>query len=413
MSSVANIKTTLSSPQGTMFIEGSGFVIDPSGLILTNRHVIAGAYKITVNLPELPPMTAKAEFISPQLDLAILKVEADKPLPAVKLGDSDTVKVGDRVLLIGNALGLRRALSTGVISALNADIGDTMYDHYFQTDGALNHGNSGGPMFDLKGEVVAIDTALISSPGNTGSIGIGFAMPINDAKFIVDQFRKTGQVSAGFVGVRAQRINDDLAEAFGLKSTVGAIVTQVDPKGPAAGKVLDGDVILSVNGQDASDMPAVARLVATTPNGGVLDVRLRRGDEEKSVTVPVVRVTVNEQQAMTVLGHAPEQRTVFATPSKPGMELAPITEEMRTKLGLEPGQQGMVVTEVDEGSAAALRQIRVGEVIERVGGRPVNSSDDLHAALKAIAATHSEFAPLLVLGAQGPRWVALPLDAGS
>src|SRR5215831_8477901 len=294
--SVAAIRTLMSTPQGTMFTEGSGFVFDPSGLILTNRHVIEGSDKITVTLPNGPPLTAKAIFIAPHVDLAILKVDAGQQLPAVKLGDSDTVKVGDPVLLIGNALGLRTAISTGVISALNADIGDTMYDHYFQTDGALNHGNSGGPMFNMNGEVIAIGTALISSPGNTGSIGIGFSMPINDAKFIVNQFVNTGQVKTGVVGVRAQQVTDDLAVAFRLKSVRGAIVTEVDPKGPAAGKILEGDIILRVNDQDASDMAAVARLVAFSPSGEALQIVLLRGDEEKTVAVNVAQQTVDQKQ---------------------------------------------------------------------------------------------------------------------
>jgi serine protease Do len=410
--SIADIRTTMSTPQGTMFMEGSGFVFDSSGLILTNRHVIAGAYKIMVTFPDMPPMPAKAVYISPRLDLAILKMDAGKPPPPLKLGDSDKVKVGDPIFLIGNALGLRTAVSTGVISAVNADIGDTMYDHYFQTDAALNHGNSGGPMFDMNNEVIAVNTALISSPNNTGSIGIGFSMPIDDAKFIVDQFVKAGHVNAGYVGVRAQRITDDLAEAFGLKSTQGAIVTEVDPKGPAAGKIINGDVILRVNDQDASDLPAVSRLIAVTPNDGVLQVRLRRGNQELTVPLTVVDVVVDERQAMGVLGHAPDELMAFATPSNPGMQFASITPEMRAKYGLKPDEQGVLVTEVAEQSSAAKRQIKAGEVIEKIGERSVSSPEDVHAALQAIADQHSGFAPLLVRGQEGPRWVPLPLDPG-
>ena len=407
--SIAAIRTKASTSQGSTFFEGSGFIVDPSGLLLTNRHVIQGAYEISVTLPGLPPLIAKPAFISERLDLALLKVDAGRPLTPLKLGDSDTVKVGDPVLLIGNALGLHTALSSGVISAINCDLGDTMYDHYFQTDGALNHGNSGGPMFNMKGEVIAVDTGLMSSPGNTGSIGIGFSMPINDAKFIMDQYVKTGRVSVGFVGVRGQRITDELAEAFGLKSTRGALVTEVDPKGPAAGKVFVGDIVLRVNDQDASDLPAVARLVAATPNGASLDVHLLRDDTEKTVAVTVAQLTVNEKQAMRVLGHAPAESIPFVTPSKPGMSFAPITAEARAKYGLKSDQTGVLVTEVDQPSAAARRQITVGDIIEKIGEHTVFRPSDVQTALQNVIDQHKPAVPVLIRGAQGPRWVALPL----
>ena len=407
--SVARIRTKAATAQGSTFFQGSGFVVDPSGLIITNRHVIQGAYEIIVTLPDLPPLVAKPAYISERLDLAILKVDADRPLPPVKLGDSSMVRVGDPVLLIGNALGLGTALSTGVISAVNCDIGDTMYDHYFQTDGALNHGNSGGPMFNINGEVIAIDTGLVSSPGNTGSVGIGFSLPINDAKFVYDQFVKTGQVSVGFIGVRGQRITDELAEAFGLKSTRGAIVTEVDPRGPAAGKILDGDIVLRFNGQDASDLPAVARLVATAPNGAPIEVQLLRGQEEKTVAIAVKQLTANEKRAMEILGHAPADSVPLVTPSKPGMSFAAITVDARTRYGLQPDLQGVLVTEVDQRSAASRRQISVGDVIEKIDDRAVIEPSDVQAALEKAIGQHKAAAALLIRGSQGPRWVALPL----
>lgn len=411
--SVAAIKTLAVTPQGRNMFSGSGFVIDPSGLILTNRHVIEGAYQISISLPGRAPMPGKALFISPVLDLALLKVDTDQPLPALTLADSDNVKVGDPVLLIGNALGLRTALSTGVISALNCDVNDTMYDHYIQTDAALNHGNSGGPMFDMHGAVIGINTELISSPGNTGSIGIGFAMPINDAKFLVNQFLKTGEARVGFSGVRAQRVTDDIAAAFGLKDTRGAIVTEVDPKGPAAGKIVDGDIVLRVNQQDASDMPAVARLVAITPNGGVLHVDLVRNDHEQTVDVPVRQIVINAKSAMNVLGHAPMGGMMFVTPANPGMTMSPITPALRAKYGLLADQGGVVITGVADNSAAAGLQISPGQVIERVGDQVISTPDNVREALSALKARHRPFAPFLIRGDQGPRWVPLPLDTAS
>ena len=410
--SVVEIKTIATTPKGRMFFEGAGFVIDPSGLIATNRHVIAGAYDITVIAPDFPPLSAKAVFISARLDLAILKVNADRPLPAVKLGDSDTVRIGDPVLLIGNPLGIGRSLSTGVISALNRDIGETMYDHFFQTDAALNHGNSGGPMFNVNGEVIAINTGLTSSPGNTGSIGIGYSLPINDAKFIIDQFLKTGHVHAGSIGMRAQRVTKDLAAAFGLDAPRGAIVTEVDPKGPSAGKIHKGDILLRVNDQDASDTRAIARLAAETPAGEAVQVRLLRNGAEQSVAVTVAQEPNDPKIAMAVLGHAPAERMAFATPSNPGMQLAPLNGPMRAKLGLMPDAHGVVVTAVAEGSAAAERRIIAGEVIESVAGHRVKTPEDVQQALKAISDQHRPFAALLMRGEEGPRWVPLPLEPG-
>lgn len=408
--SVAVINTVASSPQGSMYFRGSGFVVDPSGYIATNRHVIASAYQITVTLPDFPPLSAKAVFISSRLDLALLKVDAGKPLPAVKLGDSDTVRVGDSVLLIGNPLGVGRSLSTGVVSGVNRDINETMYDHFIQTDAALNHGNSGGPMFNLKGEVIAVNSALQSSPGNTGSIGIGYSLPINDVKFVIEQYMKTGQVEGGTVGVRGQRITQDLAAAFGMDKPIGAIVTEVDPKGPAAGKIKNGDIILRVENQDASDMPAVARLVAFTPPGQKLQFTLLRDGVEQIVEVPVVDLAADPKYAMSVLGRAPNEMVAFATPSNPGMTFAALTDPIRKKYMLQSTENGVVVTAVNKNSAAEQLQISEGYVVELVGDRQVNQPEDVQPALKALSDQHKSFAPLLIRGEQGPRWVALRLD---
>ncbi len=411
MPSVAEIKTVARTPQGRMFFDGSGFVIDPTGIIVTNRHVIAGASEITAILPDRPPLAARPLFISDWLDLALLKVDTAEKLPAVTLGDSDTVRVGDPVLLLGNPLGVGHSLSTGVISALNRDIGETMFDHFFQTDAALNHGNSGGPMFDMKGEVIGINTGLTSSPGNTGSIGIGYALPINDARFLIDQFLKTGVVHAGGIGVRAQRLSTQLAAAFGLAAPRGAIVTEVDPTGPAAGRIRNGDILLRVNDQDAADTRAVARLVAATTPGAQVQVQLLRGGSELTVPVTVKQITDNPMTVMATMGHAPAERMGFATPSDPGMTLAPVTEAMRAKLGLRPGQTGVVVIGVTPSGAAAQHRIGVDEVIEAVGMTPVSTPADVKKALKAISDQKRRYAPLLVLGQQGPRWVPLELEA--
>lgn len=409
---VAAIKTIADTPQGRMFFDGSGFVIEPSGIIVTNRHVIAGAYQISVILPGIGRLPAKPLYINGVIDLALLKVNAGQPLPTMKLGDSSKVRVGEEVLLLGNPLGVGLSVSHGVISALDRDIGTSMYDHFFQTDGALNHGNSGGPMVNMKGEVVGINTALDSSPGNTGSVGIGFTMPINDAKFVIDQFLRDGRVVAGTVGVQAQHIDTDLAAALGLGRAHGLVVTSVDPAGPAAGRIAAGDIVLSVNGHDASDARAMARLVAATPPGQSLEVRLLRHGAEQTVSVTVSAEQVDPTVAMKLLGHMPPNARASATPSDPGMTLAALTEEMRRHLGLTPGATGVAVDAVAPNSAAAQHRIAVGDVILSVGDATVTTPADVTRLLQATVAGGQHFAALLVRGERGPHWVALPVEAG-
>ncbi len=409
--SVVAIQTIAMTPQGRMFFDGSGFIIDPSGIVATNRHVILGAYQITVKVPGLPPLKATPLFVSTGIDLALLKVDAGRPLPAVKLGDSDTVRIGDHVMLLGNPLGVGESLTFGVVSALNRDIGETLYDHFIQTDAALNHGNSGGPMFNAAGEVIGINTGLTSSPGNTGSVGIGYAMPINDAKFVISQFLDRGQVIYGTAGVTAQRMTADLAAAFGMDTARGAIITGVLPDGPSVGKLREGDIVLTVGQQDATDTAAVARLVAATPPGQTLNVTLLRDGVEQSVAVPVGMSKWDPAKGMAFLGHAPEQAKKFATPSDPGMGLSAINEEMRKQFGLDTDQPGVVVTSVDPKSVAADRRIAAGDVILSVNGSAVSSPADVQRRLREASDMHRTFAALLVAGVKTTRWVALPLEA--
>jgi serine protease Do len=248
-------------------------------------------------------------FISEEIDIALLKVDAGQKLPTATLGDS--VSVGDTVMLVGNALGVGGSRSVGVISALDRDIGDAHYDHFFQTDGALNHGNSGGPMFDLQDEVIAIDTGLTSSPGNTGSVGIGYAMPINDVKFVIEQYLRDRRVNWGTVGVTSQRITEDLAVAFGLHGARGAIVTGVAEHSPASGKIREGDIILPVGAQDASDVRAVSRLIAEAPPGQSLDVMLLRAGVEQTVSITVAMSESDPKKAMALLGRPQEESKAF------------------------------------------------------------------------------------------------------
>jgi serine protease Do len=404
---VVTIQTTATTPHGRMFFDGSGFILDPSGLIVTNRHVIAGAYYIKVTIPGLGPFEAKPLYVSSTIDLALLKVEAGQPLPALTLGDSTTVKVGDEVLLLGNPLGVGLSLSHGVISALDRDISDGLYDHFFQTDGALNHGNSGGPMVNMRGEVIAVDTALISSPGNTGSVGLGFALPINDAKFFIDQYLHDRHVVAGNTGIQAQRVTDDLAVAFGLDRARGLIVTAVAPGASAEGLVDVGDIILQVNGRDASDARDLGRIVETTPPGMSLQFVLRRHGLEQSVSVPVRDAPSDPSFAAKFLGHAPPGASRFATPSDPGMTLGDLSPAERQSLDLTTG---VAVTAVTPNGPAANKDISAGDAILVVGATPVSAPAEVTRELQSLAARHAEFAAMLVRSPRRLRWIALPLE---
>jgi serine protease Do len=408
--SVVAIQTIAQTPEGRMFFSGSGFIIEPSGIIVTNKHVIKGADEITVYVPHLRPLKATVLYVSERIDLALLKVDAGKPLPVVKLGNSDAVKIGDHVALIGNPLGIGESVSEGVVSALNRDIRETPYDNFIQTDAALNHGNSGGAMFNMQGEVIGINTGLYSSPGNTGSIGLGFAMPINDAHFIIDQYLKTGHVHGGWVGVDAQALTPELAKAFGVQDVRGAIVTFVDEKGPAANKLRVGDVVLSVGEQDASDMRAVARLIASRSSGTVLPVLLVRDGVARTVEIPVAEIYNDPKRAMAMIGRMRDDGMAMATPSDPGMVFAEMSEAVRAKFGLGPETTGVVVAEVTPKSAAALANIAAGDVIERVRDVPVSTPHELRLLLDATAHEQRHYAALLILGQKGRRWVPLPIE---
>ncbi|HTW27946.1 MAG TPA: trypsin-like peptidase domain-containing protein [Acetobacteraceae bacterium] len=410
MPSVVAVTTIANTPQGRMYFDGSGFIIDPSGVIATNRHVIAGAEIIKVTIPGLGDFDAKAIYISAVIDLALLKVDVGQPLPALKLGNSDTVRVGDEVLLLGNPLGVGLSVSHGVISALNRDIGDGSYDHYFQTDGSLNHGNSGGPLVDLEGQVIGIDTALISSPGNTGSVGVGFAMPINDAKFVIDQYLHTHRVVAGMVGVEVQHLSGDLAAAFGLGRTQGLIVTSVYSKGPAAGLVRAGDIILELNGEPATDIRQFGRLVATTPPGQTLQLLLLRGGAEQTVSIPVRDEATAPLSAMQFLGRVPMGAHPFATAADPGMTFDMADKQVRRAFAMTDAETGVAVKTVEPDSAAARSMIHVGDVILAVDNKAIEQPSDITEALQDAAAKHRPYAALLVHGNHGLRWVALPIE---
>jgi serine protease Do len=392
---------------------GSGFIIDPSGIIVTNNHVIADAYDITVTLQDNQELKATLIATSTVADLAVLKVNAAKPLPTVPFGESSTLRVGQPVVAIGNPLGLGGSVSAGIISALNRDLMSSPYDDYIQTDAAINHGNSGGPLFNLKGEVIGVNTAIFSPLPSGGSIGLGFSIPSDNVQFVVDQLRKYGTVKAGFLGAHIQQVTPDIARAVGLPEISGAIVDDVVPGGPAEkAQVQTGDVILQVGSQKITDTRAVARAVAIAPIGQPTDLMIWRDGQAHTL-----RVTVVEWPGDLVAAGpgapppTPPQPASAVQSSDMGLRLAPITDAVRKKYKLPAAQKGVVVTAVAPLSPGYDRGLTPGDVIEKVQAQPVNSLADLRQRVQAVRAKGADYVLLLVRDQDGPRWVAMPLSS--
>ncbi len=388
---------------------GSGFIVDPSGIIVTNNHVIDGADKITVTLQDNTSLTATLLGKDDKADLAVLKVNASKPLPAVAWGDSGHERVGDWVLAIGNPFGLGGSVTAGIVSARGRDIRQGPYDDFIQTDAPINRGNSGGPLFDMDGQVIGINTAIYSPSG--GSIGIGFSIPANEAKIVVNQLIKYHHARRGWLGVRIQEVTPDIAESLGLKPPSGALVAGVSEGGPAAAaKLQNGDVILKFNGQDIKEMRTLPRTVAETEIGAAVPVVIWRGGKEQTLSV-----TIGELPSDNI-------KPVNATPPKPkapttsriaglGIELSPLTDAARSKYQIGADQKGVVVTQVAPNSPAADRGVKPGDVIVEVQQAQVNSPADVQARVDSIRKQNRRSVLMLIQGQGGMRWVPLPLDA--
>src|SRR5246500_1810044 len=275
---------------------GSGFIIDASGLVVTNNHVIAEADEINVILNDGTKLKATLVGKDNKSDLALLRVHSDKPIKAVKFGDSEKLRLGEWVIAIGNPFSLGGSVTAGIVSARNRDINSGPYDNYIQTDAAINRGNSGGPLFNLDGEVIGINTAIISPTG--GSIGIGFAVPSKTAMPVIDQLRQFGETRRGWLGVRIQQVTDDIADSLNINPPRGALVAGCDEKGPAKPAGIEpGDVIVKFDGKDIKEMRDLPRIVADTPVGKDVDVTIVRKGKEESKTVKLGRLDEGEKQA--------------------------------------------------------------------------------------------------------------------
>ncbi len=385
---------------------GSGFIIDPDGYIVTNNHVVQGADKITVRTQDGEEYEAKIVGRDREIDIALLKVEADKPLPHVEWGDSDKVRVGDWVLAIGNPFGLGGTVTAGIISARHRDISDSPYADYLQTDASINRGNSGGPMFDLQGRVVGINTAIFSPTG--GNVGIGFAIPANQARKVVAQLREYGYAKRGYLGVTIQPIDKVTAEALGLDKPEGAIVAQVSPDSPAAkGGIRPGDVIIAFNGKPVSDSNDLVRAVSDAGVGRKATVDILRNGKRLTVSV----VTAERPKSLTVgedeekAEGADGEDSLGATL---GMDLSNLNDMLRQQFDIPPSVDGVLITDVSR--HAAMRGFRPGDVILEVTGRRVESVGDVRRAIEALKKQGRKAALLRVLRDDQYLFLSIPLE---
>jgi serine protease Do len=385
---------------------GSGFVISPDGFIVTNNHVIENADEINIEFFSGLRLTARLVGTDPATDIALLKVEHSEPLPFVPWGDSEVARTGDWVMAVGNPLGQGFSVSVGIISARGRALQGN-YDDYIQTDAAINRGNSGGPLFNMDGEVIGVNTAILSPTG--GSIGIGFAMSSKVAQNVVRQLQDYGATRRGWLGVRIQDVTADIAESLGLPRARGALVTEV-MEGPARdGGVLNGDVITRFDGGDVADTRDLVRRVADAGVGRAVQVIVYRDGAERELSVTLgLR---DEGQSASRSGGV--QPTPPAAPALVlGMELAELTEAMRTEMSLPPGMQGLVVRRVVEGSDAESKGLRPGDLITEAGQQPVATLADFRTRVQEARDAGRRTILVMVRRGEDPRFVALALEGG-
>lgn len=389
---------------------GSGFVIDgKEGLIVTNNHVIEGADEITVIFRDGSKLKVeKVLGVDTKTDLALLKVVPERPLKDVKFGSSETLRVGDWVLAVGNPFGLGGSVSVGIISAKQRDIQSGPYDDYLQTDAAINKGNSGGPLFNMEGEVIGVNTAIISPSG--GSIGIGFSVPSDVAIVVLDQLKRFGETRRGWLGVNIQSVSEDLASTLKVQAGRGALVASVAKEGPAeqAG-IRPGDVIVQFNGKIVRSVRALPRIVAQTAHGSTVDVEVARDGKREVIKVLVGRL---DEKKKSDKEPSSKEDSNLKTDQKSllGLKVEPLSEALRTKYKYGPKAEGVIVTDVAERSAAAGKDIEVGQLIIEAAQKPARNAADIARAIASSRKSGRRAVLLRIEDSAGKlRFVAVPL----
>ncbi len=388
---------------------GSGFIIDPDGYIVTNNHVISEAEEITVILQDNTELKAEIVGRDAKTDLALLKVEAKTKLSAIKWGDSDTARVGDWVMAIGNPFGLGGSVTAGIISARARDIRSGPYDDFIQTDASINRGNSGGPLFNMKGKVIGINTAIFSPSG--GSVGIGFAIPSALAQTVVAQLREFGQTRRGWLGVRIQGVTEEIAESLGLDEPEGALIANVNESEPAhkAG-LMAGDVILSFDGKEVPNVRRLQRIVAETPIGKTVKITVWRDEGEKTFDVSVGQLEEFEKTAETSSGKPGGGKgTKKVVIKSVGLTLSGLTPGLRSRFDLSEEHQGVLVVGVDEQGFASERGMRAGDLILEVSQEPVTTPEEVVAKIEDLILKKRKAVLFLMERGGDRRFISVPL----
>ncbi len=386
---------------------GSGFVIDPSGFIVTNNHVIADATDVTVTFHDNSKQKAKIVGRDPKTDLALLKVNSPKKLAYVNFADSDKARVGDWVVAIGNPFGLGGSVTAGIVSARGRNINAGAYDDFIQTDAAINRGNSGGPLFNMAGEVVGVNSAIFSPTGT--NIGIGFSVPSNLAEPVITQLKKFGKIHRGWLGVKIQPVTDEVANSIGLKEAKGALVLEVTPKGPASGSgIMPGDVIIAFDGKEVTNNRSLPRIVADTPVGEKADVTVLRKGESKRFSVklgelPEDAITSPDEEASGVPQQLKGDKVL-------GMVVKPLTRSLKQQFNIHDSRQGLLVVGVDQESDAAEKGLAQGDVIMEANQQKVDSAEQLKAVLETAKKAKREFVLLRIARGADMVFVTLPVE---
>jgi serine protease Do len=390
---------------------GSGFIISEDGYVVTNNHVIKGADEIIVTLEDGEEYEAELEGSDPKTDLALLKLKGAKDLPYIQFGDDEKSRVGDWVLAIGNPFGQVGTATTGIISARGRNINSGPYDNYIQVDAAINRGNSGGPLFNMDGDVIGVNTAIYSPNG--GSVGIGFAIPSNQAKNVIAQLKEKGSVERAWIGVQIQPLSDELAAGFGRENNEGALISSVVPDKPADNAGLKaGDIILSFNGEKVAEMRDLPRIVAQSKIGKKLPVTIWRNEKERTLKIKPEPYPSDEALAGNENDNDESDESSSEEASEViGAQLKALDNELRERLSLDEDVAGVAVVVVDDEGLAAQNGLRRGDVILRVSNQEVSTPDSVNSLIQSAIDANKKQIALLVQRGNGSRFIPFSLEA--
>ena len=386
---------------------GSGFIIDPSGFIVTNNHVIEDSDQVTVTLNDGTSLPARVVGRDVKTDLAVLKVSPRKPLPATKFADSDKARIGDWVIAIGDPFGIGSTVTAGIVSARNRNINSGDYDDFIQTDAPINRGNSGGPLFNMDGEVIGINSQIYTPSG--GSVGIGFAIPANLAREVTGQLRQFGVARRGWIGVKIQQVTQELAEGLGLPTASGALVASVTSGGPAdkAGLV-NGDLVTSFDGKAVGNDRALPRIVADTPIGKTVNIDVLRKGKKQTLRITVLKLADDKVPGKP--GKAPPPIKNQPKLAQLGLTLGVLDGGARGKFKIAGNVQGVVVTAVEGGSPASEKNMRPGDVIVEVASQAVKTPQDVQGKIEADAKSGKKVELILINRGGDLTYVGLRLN---